>query len=200
MNNRGKQLSNLEKLKNHLIYLSSIFVVKKIDSIDKNKLRKNINDTWKEVYYFLGKNKNISLLDDTFLRDHWIVLFQFTKKKGNDYIKFLLNKFSVKNIYENNINFNTEDQDILSDEEFEDDEEQYYDDQINTDTTKKLMPNDINEYVNNMCSLVKYWYYTYFPFDIEGGCSELEKIWIDKINRIGIIHFRPLIMDSISNQ
>ncbi|WP_243767733.1 DUF262 domain-containing protein [Paenibacillus agricola] len=48
MNNRGKKLTNLELLKNRLIYLTTLFEDHQLDNTDKEQLRKNINDSWKE--------------------------------------------------------------------------------------------------------------------------------------------------------
>lgn len=39
--------------------------------------------------------------------------------------------------------------------------------------------------------MAKYWYYTYFPE--ESDLSDEEKLWIDRLNRIGIVFFRPLV-------
>ena len=36
----------------------------------------------------------------TSLRAHWIIYFRYSRKRGDDYIKFLLNKFSSKGIFE----------------------------------------------------------------------------------------------------
>ena len=68
--------------------------------MDKDNLRKQINETWKEVYYQLGRNEKTPLSDDEFLRAHWITYFAYSRRKGDDYIHFLLNKFSAKNIFE----------------------------------------------------------------------------------------------------
>jgi uncharacterized protein with ParB-like and HNH nuclease domain len=72
MNNRGLTLSNLELLKNRLIYLTT-----KIGEQSSNveALRKTINDSWKTVYYYLGKNENTSLNDDYFLQIHYLIYF-----------------------------------------------------------------------------------------------------------------------------
>jgi len=69
MNNRGKKLSNLEILKNRLIYLTTIYP-DVISKDEKDSLRKKINEAWKEVYYQLGRNKNNPLNDDEYLRNH----------------------------------------------------------------------------------------------------------------------------------
>ena len=67
MNNRGKPLSTLEKLKNRLIYLT---VNLPNEPEDKEKLRTKINDTWGIVYTWLAKNPNQILDEDEFLSAH----------------------------------------------------------------------------------------------------------------------------------
>jgi uncharacterized protein with ParB-like and HNH nuclease domain len=54
MNNRGKPLSVLEILKNRLIYITTLL---DNDNDDKNKLRDDINDVWKTIFGYLGKDK-----------------------------------------------------------------------------------------------------------------------------------------------
>ncbi len=103
MNNRGKPLSNLELLKNRLIYLSTM-----LDNDDKIKkgLRRDINETWKTIYEYLGKNKDNPLDDDDFLRNHWIMFFKYDRKESGSYAKFLLNKkFTAKKIIKGQIQF-----------------------------------------------------------------------------------------------
>lgn len=96
MNNRGKPLSNLELLKNRLIYLSTLLDV---DTNKRTKLRKDINETWKTIYEFLGKYKDNPMDDDDFLRNHWIMYFKYDRKESASYAKFLLNKkFTTKNV------------------------------------------------------------------------------------------------------
>jgi uncharacterized protein with ParB-like and HNH nuclease domain len=67
MNNRGKPLSTLELLKNRLIFLST-----KIAATDDDgpNLRRAINEAWKTIYHYLGKNDDRPLDDDDFLRTH----------------------------------------------------------------------------------------------------------------------------------
>ncbi len=98
MNNRGKKLSNLELLKNRLIYLSTKFKIK------DTTLRDDINHSWKTIYKYLGKNKNNLLDDDNFLKNHWIMYHDYSRKKGNDYIEDLLKKrYTVKNIIQGEV-------------------------------------------------------------------------------------------------
>lgn len=51
MNNRGKNLSQLELLKNRLIYLTTLY---DIDSGTKKEMRNKVNKCWKKLYYHLG--------------------------------------------------------------------------------------------------------------------------------------------------
>ncbi|MED4094247.1 DUF262 domain-containing HNH endonuclease family protein [Peribacillus simplex] len=96
MNNRGKPLSNLELLKNRLIYLSTLLDE---DDDSKNILRKNINESWKTIYEFLGKNQNNPLDDDTFLKNHWIMYYTYSRDKSDVYADFLLNEqFTAKRV------------------------------------------------------------------------------------------------------
>lgn len=78
MNNRGKPLSHLELLKNRLIYLTT-----KVDEEDfhKNSLRHSINECWKSMYHFLGKDLSNRLDDDTFLYHHSTIYFKEIKDK-----------------------------------------------------------------------------------------------------------------------
>ncbi len=97
MNNRGKPLSDLELLKNRLIYLSTLF--RDHDDGERGELRKIINDAWKTVYEYLGKNPKKLLDDDAFLKDHWIMNFQYSREESKEYKKFLLNEhFTAENI------------------------------------------------------------------------------------------------------
>jgi len=200
MNNRGKKLTNLELLKNRLIYLTTLFENSEIDKADKEQLRRNINAAWKEVYYQLGRNQNTPLSDDDFLRAHWITYFRYTRKAGDDYIRFLLGKFSAKNVFEkHNVTKAVEDAEMPSDfEQDEADNEIDATPDIETVVVSKLTPQEINDYVNSLKALAEYWYYSFFPYD--SGLSNDEKIWIDKLNRIGIGYFRPLIVAALSTE
>ena len=75
MNNRGKPLSNLELLKNRLIYVSTMF---KVDEHEKVRLRRDINQCWKKIYHILGKGRERILLDDEFLVTHFMLYFAKT--------------------------------------------------------------------------------------------------------------------------
>ena len=99
MNNRGKQLSKLELLKNRLIYLTTL-LDEDSENRDKIRLRKDINEAWKTIYEFLGKNKDNPIDDDDFLKNHWIMYFdEYNRSKSQAYAKYLLKKhFIIKNV------------------------------------------------------------------------------------------------------
>lgn len=203
MNNRGKKLTNLELLKNRLIYLTTLYSDAKFDELDKANLRKQINDAWKEVYYQLGRNEKTPLVDDEFLRAHWISYFSYSRKKGDDYIHFLLNKFSAKNIFEKKtvpVDGAMQEADIDYDIDAEiEDEDENIEPEIEVVEISKLEPCEISEYVNSLKDTAKYWYDTFFPLQSD-NLSQEEKVWVDCLNRIGIGHFRPLVMVIVSRR
>jgi len=193
MNNRGKKLTNLELLKNRLIYLTTLYADDKFDELDKSNLRKQINEAWKEVYYQLGRNEKTPLSDDEFLRAHWISYFSYSRRKGDDYINFLLGKFSAKNIFEKKTVYITGNEDEQTDVYYDEDDSAEEFEETEAIEISKLEPSEIASYVNSLKESAKYWYETYFPMQSENLTQE-EKNWVDKLNRIGIGYFRPLVM------
>lgn len=181
MNNRGKKLTNLEILKNRLIYLTTLFPRDSFDKTSEIALRDKINKTWQEIYFQLGRNKNDLLSDDEFLRAHWIMYFNYTRTGGENYMKFLLGKFSHKSVFGNP----TEISDDVTDEELP-----------KTVVSETLKPEDINNYVNSLIEVAPYWYYTFYPEE-NTTLSEEEKLWLDRLNRIGINYFRPIVTASL---
>ncbi|MBK6566878.1 MAG: hypothetical protein IPG18_17180 [Saprospiraceae bacterium] len=204
MNNRGKKLSNLELLKNRLIYLTTLYDEKELKTDERFSLREKINDSWKEVYYQLGRNKQNPLNDDDFLVAHWIMYFQYTREKGDDYIRFLLEqKFTPQSIY-SKIEVVVSSLQVF--EEVREDEEtnqEEVDENENEETVvfrSKLSPKEIEEYVNSLKSAAVHWYNTHNPVNNE-DLTNAESLWIDRLNRIGIIYFRPLVTVSfLSNE
>lgn len=198
MNNRGKRLSDLELLKNRLIYLTTLYSPLEVDESTKEATRKNINDTWGEVYNQLGRNKLSPLNDDEFLRAHWIMYFKYSRNTGSDYIRFLLDDyFSPKNILEN---FDVSTKGIahvteLSDEfEAEDDENEAEENHPLAHSKRSI--SEINAYVNSLKVAAKAWYSSFFPKDSDDLTAE-EQLLMDKINRVKVGYFRPLIMSAI---
>lgn len=159
MNNRGKALSNLELLKNRLIYLSTIL---SNNNQEKRLLRKDINETWKTIYEYLGKNKDKPLDDDDFLKNHWIMYFQYNRREADSYAKFLLNEhFTVRKIASSELNFD-----------------------------------HIKKYIDSLNTSIKSWFFLFNPSYSQ--YSEETKEWIEKINRLGMGAFPPLLMASLN--
>lgn len=159
MNNRGKPLSNLELLKNRLIYISTLL---DIDESISMRLRKDINETWKTIYEFLGKNKEHLMDDDDFLRNHWIMYFKYDRKKSESYSRFLLNeKFTAKNAI-----------------------------------AETILLDDVKNYIDSLGKSIKSWFYLFNPQ--YSNYSDETKEWLQKLNRIGVSAFPPLIMASMT--
>ena len=201
INNRGRQLSNLEKLKNRLIYLTTLY--EKPDSpflTSQTPIRDHINKGWAEIYRQLGRNvkksstgKVFVLDDDEFLKTHWILYFQYSRKTSQDYIKFLLgNQFTTKNVLLNQAEADcfTE---TIHDDDINCDEDSV---EIETNTPSnhpKLTLGDIRAYVTDLQNTAKAWYYTWFPQDANDELNGDEKLWMERINNLGVAYFRPLI-------
>ncbi|MCG7337159.1 DUF4268 domain-containing protein [Sporosarcina sp. ACRSM] len=196
MNNRGKKLTNLELLKNRLIYLTTLYDDSQLDVMDKVELRKQINDAWKEVYYQLGRNQHSPLSDDEFLRAHWIMYFHYSRKKGDDYIKFLLNKFSAKNVFQKQVDVVEEEIPENIDLEFADEDDDVPKPTDTVKTISRLEPKDIADYVNSLKEVAKYWFYSHFPQ--LSSLTHEEKLWLERLNRIGMGYFRPLVTVSLA--
>jgi len=196
MNNRGKKLSNLELLKNRLIYLTTLYDTEELKSDDRFSLREKINDAWKEVYYQLGRNKQNPLNDDDFLVAHWIMYFQYTREKGDDYIRFLLEqKFTPQNIYaktEVKTSSIQEFEEVRETDETDQEEVEESEEEEISVLRSKLSPKEIENYVNSLKSAAVHWYNTHNPLNNQDLTSQ-ESLWIDRLNRIGIIYFRPLV-------
>jgi len=199
MNNRGKRLSDLELLKNRLIYLTTLYPKDEVSDDVQENTRRKINDTWGEVYNQLGRNKLSPLNDDEFLRAHWIMYFKYSRRKGDDYINFLLDEhFTPKSVFGKvevqtagitNVHEITDTIDL--------DEEDFSDDRSSSISLQsKLTIREINDYVDSLKGAAKVWYATFFPNDSD-ELSDAEKIAMDRLNRVKIAFFRPLIMAMI---
>ena len=198
MNNRGKRLTNLELLKNRLIYLTTLYPKEILDETNEVALRELINKAWREVYYQLGRNENTLLSDDEFLRAHWIMYFAYSRKKGDDYIKFLLRKFSHKSIFESVLQELQEEEDAADaiPDPGADDDDDLAPDLPEPILGEFLQPKEIMDYVNSLNEAAEYWYYTFYPEKCT-SISDEEQVWLDKLNRIGIGYFRPIIAVSL---
>lgn len=205
MNNRGKKLSNLELLKNRLIYLTTLYDKKSLTDDERLTLRAKINESWKEVYYQLGRNKKNPLNDDDFLAAHWIMYFGYTRKRGDDYINYLLDeKFSPRNVYVKTkmiLDSVTQIQEVVLSE----DQDDNGGDATEKSTKRyKLHPREISDYISSLKTAARYWYNTLNPVN-NNDLPKEEQLWLERLNRIGIAYFRPLIVttylsDEISSE
>lgn len=76
INNRGKSLSELEKIKNYFIYYATVH--------DKETLRQTINDNWRHIQENLsmaGQTSNEG--ENSFLRFSYIVFYEANKEKSH---------------------------------------------------------------------------------------------------------------------
>jgi len=104
MNNRGKPLTTLELLKNRLIYLTTL--LKGYDEEEIKTLRKDINNSWKIIYEYLGKNPERVISDDKFLKDHWIMYFTYDRSIASAEKEFLLSKhFTQQKVLNSKIDY-----------------------------------------------------------------------------------------------
>jgi uncharacterized protein with ParB-like and HNH nuclease domain len=113
MNNRGKPLSQLEKLKNRLLYLNDKFEVEKDSSLEdveilkarKINLSDSINKAWITIYKSLGQNKRKPLNDEDFIKNHWIVYFnEYNREEANVYANFLFDEhFNLQSLYDQSL-------------------------------------------------------------------------------------------------
>lgn len=198
MNNRGKALSDLELLKNRLIYLTTLYTDAELDQAARKSLRDLINEAWKEVYFQLGRNKAKPLNDDDFLRAHWMMYFMYSRKTGRDYIKFLLDKqFTPQRVYRKTLQpvELEEPEEQRSDADVEADDENGLDEVENSEPVMVpgLQPKEIRDYVISLKESSVHWFSTFYPEMVDDlAQEEIERIQC--LNRLGMAYFRPLLM------
>jgi hypothetical protein len=101
INNRGKPLSDLEKLKSRVMYLAGLLAGTEGD--DSTRLlsgyKDHINKCWKTVYDLLGWNSERILDDDQFLNLAWLLRYG---KPGESRDRHLFQElFTPKRVVEN---------------------------------------------------------------------------------------------------
>ncbi len=178
MNNRGLQLSNLELLKNRLIYLTT-----KLGEGQSNieTTRRTINDCWKTVYYFLGKNSKQSLSDDYLLFVHFVIYFGqkalelspklfdsgFHLAHRHDYYKdyLLEQEFNVRRIYA-------------------------------TKSEERLSSTALLNYALDLKRVSENFYALSFPEDSK--YSEQVKLWLERLKRLrGVSNSREVMVATL---
>jgi predicted transport protein len=171
MNNRGKSLSKLELLKNRLIYLSTLYQAEELPPDSAALLRERINDAWKTVYEQLGKNEAHLLDDDEYLKNHWVLYYKYSRETGSDYTNFLLKeKFTYKNV---------------------------------TGKGKgHITPEELTNYVQDLGATSVFWFFSFYPkasVPTADPVSDEERLWLEKLNRVGMAYFRDVIVAAYMN-
>ncbi|MCH8824019.1 MAG: DUF262 domain-containing protein [Planctomycetes bacterium] len=198
MNNRGKKLSDLELLKNRLIYLTTLYSDQELDAAERKSLRDTINEAWKMVYHQLGRNKFKPLNDDDFLRAHWTMYFKYSRQTGRDYIKFLLEEqFTPQKVHEkiiHEVSLETA-QEQVSDIDIEDEDidNGEIENGLSPIPSAQLSPTEIQDFVLSLKESSVHWFSSFYPH-MEDNISNEEQQWIERLNRIGMVYFRPLVM------
>jgi hypothetical protein len=93
MNDRGKELTEMEKVKNHLLYLAA-----KLELPEKNQvLALRVNETWKFIYeklMFSGLADRRE--EDQLMRAHWLMAYD-SNTKNWDRARSIKKRFHLKN-------------------------------------------------------------------------------------------------------
>ncbi len=170
MNNRGKKLSNLELLKNRLIYISTKY--KTIPDTFRTLLRNKINDAWRFVYHYLGKNKDNPLKDDDFLNDHFSIYFNEAEVQMDiikEYLKEsrLITRDDIIQIF------------LLE--------------KIFSPSVSDLNHEKINNYVDSLKRSVEVWYYLYNPTE-NNSLNETEKLYLERLYRLQYFQTWPFLL------
>lgn len=172
MNNRGKPLSQLEKLKNRLMYLADKFDISANDKEEKSALLKahkerfenSINKSWITVYQSLGANKEHPLNDEFFVKNHWIMYFdRYKRSEANVYSNHLFDEcFTIEKVY-----------------------------------NKGLLPEDVLSYVKSLQDSAVIWNKIHHPHFFTVNERAI-KLAIRGLHRVGFrSSFKPLVLATI---
>ncbi len=94
MNDRGKPLTNLEKVKNYLLYVAATLDVQQQDT--KDHLTDSVNDAWSYILELLMESGLSSPADeDQLLRSHWIMRYD-PQSRNWDGSKSVKNRFDLR--------------------------------------------------------------------------------------------------------
>lgn len=154
MNNRGKPLTTLEKLKNRLLYMAS-----KFDSttIDIKGLSDEINNGWGLIYETLGKNHDCSLSEDEFLSAYLTLLreptdYSFSESLAESKVFQMFCNHATKYDYSMARQHDTSIKEDFVDE------------------------NKIRTFVSGIANFVGHWYKVYFPDSTTQRGLHIQKI------------------------
>ena len=157
------------------------------------QLRRDINSCWRTIYARLGQNPQKVLDDNEFLRAHWIVYFMYSRTRGDDYIRFLLNaQFAPRRITGERVHHAV----IVNNQEVERVVDEPMDEDGNAErrlpTVEALTPEALRSYVRSLSTFAQWWQASYFPLTCPNLSEELKAATM-RLNYIGIGYFRPLV-------
>jgi len=169
-----------------------------IDDANRRSLRAFVNEAWQEVYHQLGRDKARPLNDDDFLRAHWISYFKYSRRTGRDYAQFLLEQHFTPRRIQTRL-----EHEVALEEAEEQQAEPLIDDSDDADggsvepdegvAPAQLPPAEIRDFVGSLKSSAAHWFKTFNP-RIAIAPPDDEQLWIERLNRLGMGYFRPLIM------
>ena len=170
MNNRGKPLSDLELLKNRLIYLSLRL---EVADYEKEKLRRAINDCWKSIYHNLGRNKENPLQDDEFLNSHYLLYFvdPIDAAEEDDQKNFQMRRRMARQLSSRSP-YSALLETIFISKKLTGD----------GDSAPEIGLPEIYKYVSSLQAAVTSWYRIFNP--LEGQSDKSVDFWLDKLNRL----------------
>ncbi len=176
MNNRGKPLSELEKLKNRLMYLSDKFETKANENQEiseaftaaqKNNLCESINKAWITIYQALGANKKSPLADAELIKGHWIAYFnRYNRAESNAHATHLFNEyFTIEQVYDGS-----------------------------------LSPTDIREYVKSLQRSAVVWNKIHNPSFFDASENKLQEAVLG-LHRVGFrASFKPIVLAALQQK
>lgn len=208
INNRGKDLSTLELLKNRLIFLSTLF--SRDQEKEKNALRQKITEAWRDIYKYLGNHENEILPDDSFLQSHWFTYFPYNRKEAKAFKRFLLDdEYHPRRVHSSDMPRikipsmieRTEDYNHYNGDNEDDDTDVYENGSDPAADKRKLKRHtltisEIEKYVESLRQSAEKWFYIHNPDYPNSPFSLDEKKWLGKLNRLGFACFEPVILVS----
>lgn len=93
MNDRGKQLTDLEKVKNYLLYAASAL---RVTAENKEKLTKTVNQAWADILkQLMAAELGSPTSEDQLLRAHWLMEYDSQSRKWQG-SKSIRGKFDLR--------------------------------------------------------------------------------------------------------
>ena len=133
--------------------------------------------------------------------------FKYSRKTGQDYIRFLLDEqFTPHKVYnkaaqEVDLQQIPEEQRSDADSEDSGNENDDIVEQPTVAVSAQLPPTEIRDFVNSLKESAVHWFNSfYLGRERDETQWTEEEQWIDRLNRIGMAYFRPLVMAVLKNE